>query len=185
MNYCHTSRLNRIYGQGNHVFEEPVLLLAIIAMVGFGYGHSGNFGRFSVIKRRTYSGCIGFCGKQGSLYQNCCCMKLLLDANLSWRLIPVLKEYFDECVHADNIPDIEFPAKDTKIWQYAKDNGYIVITHDNDFNDLIFTRGFPPKIVWMRTGNCSRKITTDILIRSKPAIEELFISEEYGLLDFF
>ena len=112
-------------------------------------------------------------------------MKLLLDANISWRLIAILKEHFGECVHADDIPELGFPAKDAKIWQYAKDNEYTIITRDNDFNDLISIRGFPPKIIWMRIGNCSRKYTADILIRSKPAIEELWKSKEYGLLELF
>ena len=112
-------------------------------------------------------------------------MKLLLDANVSWRLVPILKEHFGECVHVDDISGLECPAKDTKIWQYAKDNGYIVITHDNDFNDLMAIRGFPPKIVWLRTGNRSRKFTADLLIRSKQVIEELLETEEYGLLEIF
>ena len=112
-------------------------------------------------------------------------MKLLLDANVSWRLLPILEEHFGECVHTDDIPELEFPAKDTKIWQYAKDNGYAVITRDNDFNDLISIRGFPPKIIWLRTGNCSRKYTADLLIRSKQAIENLLKSEESGLLEIF
>jgi predicted nuclease of predicted toxin-antitoxin system len=110
-------------------------------------------------------------------------MKLLLDANVSWRMVSILKEYFGECIHADDISELEFPAKDTKIWQYAKDNGYTIITRDNDFNDLVTMRGFPPKIVWVRTGNCSRKFMTDLLIRSKQAIQELLNSEEYGLLE--
>jgi len=112
-------------------------------------------------------------------------MKLLLDANVSWRLVSILKEHFGECVHVDDIPGFDFPAKDTKIWQYAKDNGYTVITHDNDFNDLMAIRGFPPKIVWLRTGNCSRKYTADLLIRSKQVILDLLISEESGLLEIF
>jgi predicted nuclease of predicted toxin-antitoxin system len=33
-------------------------------------------------------------------------MKLLLDANLSWRLISVLKEHFGECVHVDDIEEL-------------------------------------------------------------------------------
>ena len=112
-------------------------------------------------------------------------MKLLLDANVSWRLVSILKKHFGECIHADDIPELEFPAKDVQIWQYAKDNGYAIITHDNDFNDLIAIRGFPPKIVWLRTGNCSRKFTSDLLIRSKQSIEELWISKEYGLLEIY
>jgi len=112
-------------------------------------------------------------------------MKLLLDANISWRLIPVMEEHFGECIHVDDIPELSFPAKDTKIWQYAKDNGYAIITHDNDFNDLIAIRSFPPKIIWLRTGNCNRKSTSDILVRSKQSILEFLKSDESGLLEIF
>ena len=112
-------------------------------------------------------------------------MKLLLDANVSWRLISVLKEHFGECVHVDSIPELEFPAKDTKIWQYAKDYTYTIITRDNDFNELIAIKGFPPKIIWLRTGNSSLKNTANLLIGSKSVIEEFCTSEEYGLLELF
>ena len=112
-------------------------------------------------------------------------MKLLLDANVSWRLVSILEEHFGECTHVDNISELEFPEKDTKIWQYAKDNEYTIVTQDNDFNDLISVRGFPPKIIWLRTGNCSRKFIADLLIRSKRAIEELLKSEECGILEIF
>ena len=112
-------------------------------------------------------------------------MKLLLDANVSWRLVSILKDNFGECIHADDISELEFPAKNTQIWQYARDNGYTIVTHDNDFNDLISVRGFPPKIIWLRIGNCPRKITANLLILSKQAIEELLESAECGLLEIF
>jgi predicted nuclease of predicted toxin-antitoxin system len=110
-------------------------------------------------------------------------MKLLLDANLSWRLVAILQEQFGECVHVDDISELEFPARDSKIWQYAKDNGYAIVTRDNDFFDLIALRGFPPKIIWLRSGNCSLKYTVDLLLRSKQAIQNLFDSKETGLLE--
>ena len=110
-------------------------------------------------------------------------MKLLLDANVSLRLVSMVKEHFGECVHVDDISELDFPAKDTKIWQYAKNNGYTIVTRDNDFNDLLAIRGFPPKIIWLRTGNSSRKFTADLLIHHKDAIEKLLQSEEYGLLE--
>jgi predicted nuclease of predicted toxin-antitoxin system len=112
-------------------------------------------------------------------------MKLLLDANLSWKLVSLLKDHFGECIHADNISELEFPAKDTKIWQYAKDNGYTVITQDNDFANLLVMKGFPPKIILLKTGNCRKKFTADLLIRSKQVIEELLTSEQYGLLEIY
>jgi len=47
------------------------------------------------------------------------------------------------------------PAEDMDIWNYALDNGYIIITKDNDFVDLLELNGFPPKIVLLKTGNNS------------------------------
>jgi predicted nuclease of predicted toxin-antitoxin system len=78
--------------------------------------------------------------------------EIFVGCNISWKLLPILKEHFGECAHMDDIPELEFPAKDAKIWQYAKDNEYTIITRDNDFNDLIAIRDFPPKIIWLRTG---------------------------------
>ena len=42
-------------------------------------------------------------------------MKLLLDANVSWRLVSSLKLHFEECFHVDNT-GLNFPAKDKEIW---------------------------------------------------------------------
>ena len=112
-------------------------------------------------------------------------MKLLLDANISWRLISVLKLHFGECAHADNIAELDCPAKDIDIWQYAKDNEYLIVTRDNDFNDLISLKGFPPKIIWLKIGNCNNKTIADLLIRSKQTIQEFSISTEYGLLELY
>ena len=54
-------------------------------------------------------------------------MKLLLDANLSWRLTVLLSEQFGECQHV-NLTDLPKPAKDTEIWNYALEtNDYGVL----------------------------------------------------------
>ncbi|MEP6949824.1 MAG: DUF5615 family PIN-like protein [Ginsengibacter sp.] len=52
-------------------------------------------------------------------------MKLLLDANVSWRLATRLKSHFDECFHVDYI-GLNAPAKDTEIWNYASVNNLII-----------------------------------------------------------
>ncbi len=112
-------------------------------------------------------------------------MKLLLDANISWRLTPVLEEYYGECSHVDNLPGLHIPAKDSAIWQYAKENGYLIITHDEDFSNLISLKGFPPKVVLLKTGNNSKDFIANLLIRSKQSIVELLESKEYGLLEIY
>jgi len=59
-------------------------------------------------------------------------MKLLLDANISWRLILKLKLHFEDCFHVDHI-GITVPAKDIEIWNFALSNNLIIVTNDNDF----------------------------------------------------
>ena len=41
-------------------------------------------------------------------------MKLLLDANLSWRLSKLLSEFFEEVIHVDST-SLPAPAKDIEI----------------------------------------------------------------------
>jgi len=64
-------------------------------------------------------------------------------------------------------------------------NKYTIITCDNDFNDLAALKGFPPRIILIRKGNCSRKFMFDLLIQSKQTIQEFIESGEYGLLEIF
>ena len=108
-------------------------------------------------------------------------MKLLLDANLSWRLTTYLSEQFGECIHV-NQTELSKPAKDTEIWNYAASNGYIIVTQDSDFLNLFETRGYPPKIILLRTGNMSVKEAMVILSQARSSIEDLEKSE-YGLLE--
>ena len=111
-------------------------------------------------------------------------MKLLLDANISWRLIAKLNPHFEECLHVDNI-GLTVPAKDVEIWNYAQANDCIIVTNDDDFLNLANTKGFPPKVVLLRTGNQSNNFLGDLLIKHQKDIEDLFSSEEYGFLEIF
>jgi len=108
-------------------------------------------------------------------------MKILLDANISHKLCNKLKTIFGECDHVDLI-GINVPAQDIDIWKYAKDNKYIIITKDEDFMNFLEIKGFPPKIVLLRTGNSSSKALMELLEKIKPMIEELE-KNEYGLLE--
>ena len=73
-------------------------------------------------------------------------MNLLLDANLSWRLIRILEEDFPGIMHVEKIGLGNNPS-DSIIWHWAKDNGYFIVTQDEDFYLLTQQRGFPPKVV--------------------------------------
>jgi len=108
-------------------------------------------------------------------------MKILLDANISWKLINKLRPVFGECAHVDQI-GLNVPVDDTDIWNYALKNDYIIITKDQDFLNLLELKGFPPKIVLLRTGNNSSNGLMELLINKKLMIEDL-INNKYGLLE--
>ena len=110
-------------------------------------------------------------------------MRLLLDANLSWRMIAVLQQHFEDCFHVDRVAELEVPASDTAIWNYAKNNDLIIVTNDEDYVDLINMKDFPPKVVLLRVGNNGRMFISNLLISRKEDIEKLQASTENGLLE--
>lgn len=110
--------------------------------------------------------------------------KLLLDANLSWRLTNSLKRHFSACEHVDKT-GLRTPAKDTEIWNYALEKHFIIVTNDEDFLNLSMLKGFPPKVILLRTGNQSSNYIEALLIKQKDQIGSFAESEELGLLEIF
>ena len=109
-------------------------------------------------------------------------MRLLLDANLSWRMIAVLKPHFDDCFHVNSI-GLRMPPKDAEIWKYARNEGLIIVTNDEDFIDLVNVWGFPPKVILLKTGNQNRLVLSNLLIQRKDEIRQLEDSAELGVLE--
>jgi len=103
-------------------------------------------------------------------------MKLLLDANISWKLVNPLKEFFEDCSHVDFI-GLDVPADDNEIWDYALRNDFIIITKDNDFLNILEMNGHPPKIVLLKTGNNSSRALLELIKKIKPLIDELLKSK--------
>ncbi|MEO8819310.1 MAG: DUF5615 family PIN-like protein [Ginsengibacter sp.] len=111
-------------------------------------------------------------------------MKLLLDANLSWRLCSKLKSYFEDCLHVDLI-GLTVPAKDFEIWDYAWKHNLIIVTNDDDFIDILNIKGYPPKIILLRTGNQSNFFIEKTLIKKYLIISSFIHDINIGLLEIF
>jgi len=80
-------------------------------------------------------------------------VKLLFDQNLSPTLPSRLIQIFPESTH---VRDVGLDrADDTAVWQYARTNGFIIVSKDSDFHERSVYTGAPPKIVWIKRGNCS------------------------------
>jgi predicted nuclease of predicted toxin-antitoxin system len=107
-------------------------------------------------------------------------MKLLFDQNISFRLIKRINDLFPDSKQVREL-GLE-NSTDTEIFNFAKRNDFALVTFDSDFCDLNIIRGFPPKIIWIRTGNTTTK-NLENLLRKKNDLIKLFLSEDYGCLE--
>ena len=110
-------------------------------------------------------------------------MKLLLDENISYRVVKRF-EHIIECLHISR-SGLNMPAKDTQIWGFARKNNYLIVTFDEDFEDLSNLYGFPPKVILLRFGNSSTQELVEKLTFKLPEIKQFYDSEVYGLLEMF
>lgn len=90
-------------------------------------------------------------------------MKLLFDENISPRLVAALSDVFPGSVHVRDVGLAR--ATDAAIWAYARDRGLTILSKDSDFHQVSFLRGPPPKVIWIRRGNCST-VDIEALLRS-------------------
>ena len=72
-------------------------------------------------------------------------MKLLFDQNLSPRLVTRLADLFPD---SDHVFMLGLDRSDeTAVWDYARAQGFLLVTKDADFSELSTLRGFPPKVI--------------------------------------
>ena len=99
-------------------------------------------------------------------------MKLLLDENLSRRLLPFLQEIYPGSSQVAVLGMQQ--ASDLDVWRYAGEHGYVLVTHDADFYDLSLTRGAPPSVIWLRCGNADKPQILTLLLKRRAEIEAAF-----------
>ncbi len=107
-------------------------------------------------------------------------MRLLFDHNLSPKLVSRLADAYPESAHV-SFPGLD-RASDAQVWKFARDEGYTIVTQDTDFSDLMAMEGYPPKVVWIRRGNCSTSEVETLLRTNRDAIQTLMEDPEAGLL---
>jgi len=99
-------------------------------------------------------------------------VRLLFDQNLSPRLVRLLADLYPESTH---VRDVGLQsADDLAVWVYAREFGFIIASKDADFRQRSFLYGAPPKVIWIRLGNCStrdieallRAFRSDLLARA-------------------
>ena len=106
-------------------------------------------------------------------------MNLLLDENLSPRLAERLKSLFSGIMHVRDAGLSQ--VTDERIWKWALDNGFTVITADSDFVALSERLGWPPKVVHIKRCNFRFRVIEDILPLNAIRISEFVRDPARGL----
>lgn len=91
-------------------------------------------------------------------------MKLLLDENLSDRIINRIVDLYPDSTHVKTLGLTN--TDDAVIWEYAKANDFVIVSKDSDFYQRSLLYGHPPKFIYLRIGNSpTSKIVT--ILREK------------------
>ena len=111
-------------------------------------------------------------------------MKLLFDQNISFRILPMLGlPVFADCRHVKTVGLDN--CNDTDIWQFARQQGFTIVTFDSDFFDMLVVHGFPPKIIWFRTGNLTTSQIAEWMMNNNIKILSFIDNQEQSCLEIF
>jgi predicted nuclease of predicted toxin-antitoxin system len=110
-------------------------------------------------------------------------MKLLLDQNISHRLIASLIETYPGSTHVAYLDMGEAP--DNSIWHYAKENGFSIVTQDADFHEYCLLYGGPPLVIWLKSGNQRKQVTLEKLLNARNEIEKAALNPEIWCIEVY
>jgi predicted nuclease of predicted toxin-antitoxin system len=94
-----------------------------------------------------------------------------------------LADLYPDSAHVSSIGLDE--ASDAEIWQAAREHDYIIASQDADFCDLSALFGSPPKVIWIRRGNCSTREIEDILRFQYDVLVAFYSDPGVGTLALF
>jgi len=107
-------------------------------------------------------------------------VKLLLDENLSRRLVARLRDTYPGITHVEEV-DLA-GAADRVIWEHAGAHEFAIVSKDNDFRQRSVLLGAPPKVIWLSVGNAGTDEIADWLLREFSRIDEFLHDPEAALL---
>lgn len=111
-------------------------------------------------------------------------MKTLVDQNISFRLIPRIAGVFSEITHIKSMGLTD--ANDHNIFMSARQHGFVaILTQDEDFYNLLLEHGTPPKIIWLRTGNCSTAFLAEVILKNAGMIQTFLVDEIQDCLEVY
>jgi predicted nuclease of predicted toxin-antitoxin system len=110
-------------------------------------------------------------------------MKLLFDQNLSFKLCQSVADLFPESNHVRVLGLSE--VGDRVLWDYAKANGFTIVSQDVDFAELAVLLGSPPKVIWLRAGNQSTAAISTLIRRHADIIGAFWNDDNTACLEIY
>ena len=107
-------------------------------------------------------------------------MKLLLDENLSDKIIPKVIDLYPDSAQVKALGLTN--TDDSLIWDYAQENGYVIVSKDSDFHQRSILYGHPPKFIYLKIGNSPTSKIINILRDNFDVITEFSNSEIESIL---
>ena len=107
-------------------------------------------------------------------------VKLLLDQNLSDKIVARISDLFPDCIHVKAVELTR--ADDSVIAGWAKHRGFSIVSKDTDFYQRSVALASYPKFIWLRVGNCSTATIVDLLRSYHALIREFIASETERIL---
>jgi predicted nuclease of predicted toxin-antitoxin system len=108
-------------------------------------------------------------------------VKLLLDENLSRRIVPFLQATYPGSSQVALL-NLE-RASDSEIWRYAKTNGFVIVSRDSDFQERSLVAGHPPQVVWLKIPNRSKTVVLNILLDHHAEIEQALFEQNLACVE--
>lgn len=110
-------------------------------------------------------------------------MKLLLDENLSRRMVPLIALHY---LGSSQVALLGLErASDTAIRDYARQHDFVIVTKDSDFVDLSTLYGQPPKLILLKTGNQPWQATAQTLIAHRERLESALLTANAAWIDLY
>ena len=110
-------------------------------------------------------------------------MKLLFDQNLSFKLCQTVVDLFPESNHVR--PLGLSAVVDRALWDYAKANGFTIVSQDVDFAEMAALLGSPPKVIWLRAGNQSTAAVSMLMRRYAELIVAFGNDDDTACLEIY
>ena len=108
-------------------------------------------------------------------------MRLLFDEQLPEALVGDLADVFPGSLHVRLLG--HGGLSDHGVWELAREHGCLLVTKDEDFHRLSVLRGAPPKVVWLRVGNCATRELVALLRHHVPALVAFDAQDEATVLE--